>query len=429
MEGPAGQHPVDILEAEVFDRPQIIGHGAVVAGVGPFRADVKEAAAGAFAEEHPPPSELVAVLLELPPVEALLGRPPVDLVDHPEELLGVFGVAGELGGEHAGVEEVLVVAGGLFGPAGIDHRPVEPAAGGVAEDRRQELGGEAVVVVAGRAAGHLHGVLERRRRAGDELEGRRVRRPEVERGATGGNRQRLPVTAPLPGRADKRLEIDGACGAEDDVGRRVAAAVVVAHRLDRHPLDRFDRPQHAPRQRMMAEEGRPAAVVGAERRLVVVHPDLLQDDELFGVEVVLAEGGAHHPRQQRRCLDLLFGEDGGVVGGVFFARERIGAGAHPVEAPVDLVGREVVGALEHHVLEEVAHAPLGVGLVAGAGLHEEADARGEGRVGDFGDHIEAVGETFMQKLHAAPPAVLCPATRSSVRRGGSPPASPPPTPH
>ena len=321
------------------------------------------------------------------------------------------------------------MAGGLFGPAGVDHRPVEAAAGGVAEDRREEFGGKAVVVVAGRAARHPHGILERRRRAGDGLERNAPGRPRVERDAARRDCNRLPVAAPLPGRGDQRREVDGAGSAEDDVARRVAATMVVAHRLDRHPLDRLDRPQHTARQRMPTEERRPAAVVGAERRLVVVHPDLFQDDELLGFEILLAEGGAHHPRQQRRHLELLLGEDRRVVDGVFFAGERVGAGPHPVEAPVDLVGGEVVRPLEDHVLEEVTAAPLGVGLVAGAGLHEEADARGEGRVGHLRDHVEPVGETLMQKLHAAPPVVPCPATRSSVRQDGSPPASPPPRPH
>ena len=67
--------------------------------MGPFRADVEEAAAGAFPEEHPPSGELVAVLLDLAPVESLLGRLPVDRVDHRQQLPSILGIAGELGGK------------------------------------------------------------------------------------------------------------------------------------------------------------------------------------------------------------------------------------------------------------------------------------------------------------------------------------------
>ena len=111
---------------------------------------------------------------------------------------------------------------------------------------------------------------------------------------------------------------------------------------------------------MPAEEGRPAEFVGPERRLVVVHPDFLQDDELLGLEILVAECGPHHPRHEIHRFVLLLRQHRRVVDGVFLAGERIDARAHVVEAAVDRVARDLGGALEVHVLEEVARSPEGV---------------------------------------------------------------------
>jgi hydantoinase/carbamoylase family amidase len=76
------------------------------------------------------------------------------------------------------------------------------------------------------------------------------------------------------------------------------------------------------------------------------------------------------------------------------------------------------------VLQEVADAGDVVALVARTGRHEEADARRDRRVGRLRDHVEAVGEPFMQEGHAAPPGARGRATRPSDRWAGGPPARP-----
>ena len=74
-----------------------------------------------------------------------------------------------------------------------------------------------------------------------------------------------------------------------DVAGAVAAAEIIAHGVDRQVGDALDGPQHAAAQRMLAEMGRLAFFVGAERRLVLVHLDFFDDHLLFGVEILFAQ--------------------------------------------------------------------------------------------------------------------------------------------
>ena len=74
-------------------------------------------------------------------------------------------------------------------------------------------------------------------------------------------------------------------------------------------------------------------------------------------------------------------------------------GADLVELAVHVLGRAPRRALEHHVLEKMAHAGDLVGLVAGAGAHEEADAQRMRGVVALGDDFQAVVERFFAKFH------------------------------
>ena len=101
----------------------------------------------------------------------------------------------------------------------------------------------------------------------------------------------------------------------------------------------------------------------------------------------------------------MFGQHGGVEDGVFLVGEGVVVGAHLVELAVHLVGRAAGRALEDHVFEEMAHAGQRVVFIAGAGVDEEPQRRGIGRVVALGDDFQAVGKGVFEKFHLSP---LCP---------------------
>ena len=291
----------------------------------------------------------------------------------------------------------------MFSVAGVDHRPVETASRVVTKRHGEQLRGEAIVIVTSRSRRHPHRIFERGGGADDPFEMVAVCRGH--RRTSVWNRPRLPASAEPFGRFHECREVDRTRRHQHDVSRTVTAAVILPHRLHGQRLDRFNGAEHAARQGVLPEERRPATVVGAKRRLVVIHADLFEDDEFLRGEVLLPQGRPHHAGQEIHRLVLLRWQHGGMVDGVFLTGERIRAGAHPVEPSVDLVGRQVGRALEHHVFEEVARPPEVVALVPGAGADEKTDARGKSAVGHFGDDIEPVVEAFMQKPHHAPPRV------------------------
>ena len=67
---------------------------------------------------------------------------------------------------------------------------------------------------------------------------------------------------------------------------------------------------------------------------------------------------------------------------------------HLVELAIHVVGRTGGRPLEHHVLEEMAHAGHLVGLVAGAGLDEETQRRRVGLGVALGDDFQTVGQAY-----------------------------------
>ena len=152
-------------------------------------------------------------------------------------------------------------------------------------------------------------------------------------------------------------------------------------------------------QRMLAEMGRPAFVVSPERRLVVIHLDFFEDDLLLRVEVLFTQGGAKDIAKQLHDRLLELGKHGGVVDRALFAREGVVVGPHLIELPIDIVGAPCGGSLEHHVLEEVAHAGHLVAFVASARLHEESQGSRMRLAVGFRDDVEAVAERSLEEFH------------------------------
>jgi len=152
---------------------------------------------------------------------------------------------------------------------------------------------------------------------------------------------------------------------------------------------------------MPAEVGRPAFVVRSERRLIFVHLDLFDDHLLFGFEILFSQCRAKNIAEQFHDRLLKLREHSGVVDGALLAGESIVVSAHLIELAVDVVGAPRGGSLEHHVLEKVAHSGDVGGLIASAGLHEEAERRRMGVVVALGNDLEAVAETCFEKSHAS----------------------------
>jgi hypothetical protein len=181
------------------------------------------------------------------------------------------------------------------------------------------------------------------------------------------------------------------------VSRPVTAREVLGHLVALEPGDRFDRPEHAHRQRVLSEVRLHQPLVQAVPGVVEVHRDLFEDDLLLRREVLDADGRAE---QVREVLDRALGElgqDVGVVGGHLLGGERVVARADLVEDPVHVLPRVLVRPLEHHVLEEVRHPVDRRRLVARAGLHEEP-GRERVRVGvDLGDDVQPILELCVMK--------------------------------
>ena len=280
-------------------------------------------------------------------------------------------------------------------------------------------------MISRRTRGQSHGIFQRRSRTRYVFEAGTTRSRSTLEGHTSWRRfHGLPFAAETSRRLYEFAEVDSTAGRQHDRAWGVAAAVVVSHGLDAQRLDRLNGSQHASGQWMTTEEGSAATIISPKGRLIVIHSDLFQDHEFLGCKILVAQCWPHHTGQERCGLHLLFGKNSSVVDGVFFACERIGAGPHPVESPINLVGREVMGALKNHMFEEVAGAPQIIRLISCAGLYEEANARREGGISDLRDDVEAVVEAFMQKLQSAPPRALGPATRPKGHREDLQPTTP-----
>ena len=131
------------------------------------------------------------------------------------------------------------------------------------------------------------------------------------------------------------------------------------------------RTEHRAPERVVAEHGLVDQVLGHHRRLIVGAGDLLYDNATFAIHLLLVDPRAgDEVGQQVRRLHCLGGAGGDVERDQIVARVRVQDGADALCGLVDIaVGRVLLAALEHEVLEEVGHAVL-VGLL-GAGARIE----------------------------------------------------------
>jgi hypothetical protein len=141
---------------------------------------------------------------------------------------------------------------------------------------------------------------------------------------------------------------------------------------------------------VVLEEGPPGPVVGHEARAVLVAGDLLEDHLLLGGEVLLPQSGEHEPGEEGKKGRGELGQDRPVVDRGLLRGEGVVLGPHAVKGQVDGKGVHALGALEDHVLQEVAHPALMGGLVPGPGLHEVPQGHAPGLGEDLGDDPEAV---------------------------------------
>ena len=129
-------------------------------------------------------------------------------------------------------------------------------------------------------------------------------------------------------------------------------------------------PEHRAPERVLAERGAVDQVLGDRRRLVVGAVDLLDHDAALAVELLGVEARApDEVGQQVDRLRRALGAHGDVEGDEVVAGVGVQHAAQPLGGLVDvLVGRVLLAALEHQVLEEVGHAVLLRALVARAGV-------------------------------------------------------------
>ena len=120
---------------------------------------------------------------------------------------------------------------------------------------------------------------------------------------------------------------------------------------------------------------------------------LLLDDLALGVDRLREELEVAHAfgLELHREADVR-GRHRVVVGGDVLGREGVGLAAHLLEQAGVLLGRDVLGALEHHVLEHVGDAADADALVLRAHVIEDLHRRDGRLVIGEEEHLEAVGE-------------------------------------
>ena len=104
--------------------------------------------------------------------------------------------------------------------------------------------------------------------------------------------------------------------------------------------------------------------------------DLLEDDVALGLEIALAqqrtadEVGEDLDRERQVRVEHV-----GLIAGVVAAGEGVEAAAPDLELQRELLGGAALGALEHHVLEQMGDAHLLAALVGAGRAHLEAGGR------------------------------------------------------
>ena len=102
-------------------------------------------------------------------------------------------------------------------------------------------------------------------------------------------RHRLPIAALSLGRSHQPGEVDASGSDQRDIRRAVAMVKVIAHCLNRKSPMLFAVPSTLCPSGCEPKYMAPGLVVGAERRLILIHLDFFEDHLLFRVEIRLAE--------------------------------------------------------------------------------------------------------------------------------------------
>ena len=339
----------------------------------------------------------------------------IDVDDRLQVVGGLVRLAAHVGHEQAGALVVVVAQAGVLGQAGVDQLPIQPAAGIVAEDRGQDLRGVAVGVGGRGPVGQLQHVLQRGGFLVHALESRCAARPAASRGrlrtAPTGRKLRSAV-------ATSASKSTRPAATTAMLPRAVALLEVARIASTGRCRDALDRAQHAAAQRMApkcAALHLSSAPNGGWSSYIWISSMIT----FFSVSKSSSRSdGRMMSAKQLDRRGLILGQHRRVVDRVFFAGEGVVVGAHLVELAVHVFGRARGRALEHHVLEEMAHAGDFVGFVARAGLHEEAQRRRMGVVIALGDDFQTVVQRVLTKLQSAPPSGLGPSVTIVKSRGG-----------
>ena len=114
----------------------------------------------------------------------------------------------------------------------------------------------------------------------------------------------------------------------------------------------------------------------------------------FRILQVLKAVGLH----QHHLLEILFGE-GGMVNREVVAGGCVGCRAGAFQHGRVFLGRKLLSAAKHQVLEQVREAGVaGFDLIAGAGLDHDNQRHHVGVVGRNGDQAQAVGQVFLREI-------------------------------
>ena len=402
------EHRAYVAVRQRPDRVEIVFDRPVLSAVNPVSAQRREAAHRSLAAEHDARSDLVLRLLELRFGDSVAVHRVVNRPDACEIVGRRFGAATDIRQIRAAPLVLVVSQFGHLDQPRIDQLPVEPAARLVADDDRQQLGGESQIVVRGWRGRQLHHVLLNAALLGHQFDAaRRFRLVSATRRAAG-----QPVATVFPGKIEHRVPVGVAGQRQHDVTGLVTIVVIRSHLLRRERRDAAGRPQNGLRERMTGEMGLHHFLVRSEGRLIFVHPDFLEDDFFLHVEVGRAQRGMDDAREQFESGREILGQDGGVKQRDLFARRRVVAGAHLVENAVHVVGRILGGPLEGHVFQKVTHAGDFGRLVAGTGTDEEPQRHAVYIRIQFGNDLQTVVESGFMKHRRTPPKV---AGRSSER--------------
>ena len=250
-----------------------------------------------------------------------------------------------------------VAAVGRLGQARIDQRPVQPAAGVVADGQGQRVGGVPQRRLGRRAGAHHQDVLLRHRsRLRQDVDAAGAAAPR----GRGPGRPASPAQRPharstrctnasqskLPGRRRRR------CSGRRTGGRSTPCIWSRVRARDARRACRGCCCRAGGRR----SRCRVAWSPGHRPRLVLVHPDLFEDHLLLGVEVLAAQARPEDVGEDVHRLRQVLRQHRRVVDGVLLAGVGVVVRPDAVEVEVHVEGGPPRRALEHHVFEEVRHA-------------------------------------------------------------------------